>query len=952
GIDTRFTFTDHLYTALVGAGWNTFRDEEEIDRGEEIELELKKAIPDSRCSVVVFSENYASSVWCLDELVMIMERRRTSNHVVIPVFYHVDPSVVRYQQGSFGKALATQEERFKARKRGSEDDWRERTKGWREALKNAAGLGGLDLKNQADRYESKFIQKIVEDVDSKLPHTHLSIPQYLVGIDYQLESISSWLKNGPSDIGIMAIWGTAGIGKTTIAKRVFDLNLGSFDAGSFLENVTKTSKESHGILGLQKQLISEILMGKKRKIRSADEGVWKIRQVMARKRVLIVLDDVEEEDLVTQILGTQKWFCKGSKIVITTRDRQFIRAHRDDKIHKVPVDTLLEAPSLKLFCMHAFEEEDPPENYRELTNRVLAHCGGLPLALRTLGRLLSCQSLYEWERTLENLKTIPERDIQKKLEISYNSLKSDFDKNLFLDIACFFVGKDKNLVVKILDERDFCPLRGIENLKDRGLLSVDKNNKLRMHQLLQQMGRELIRQKEPNELGKRCRLWHHEDSFNVLKENTGTRAIRGLDLGLHMEGNLANQHGSGYAFSNWNEVQLKTSSFTMMSELRLLLINYVQLTGGYEKFPRKLRWLCWHGFPLTSIPTDFPLESLVVIDMRNSHLTRFWNGTKAPSTDHVLRFLKILNLSHCQRLSETPDFSILPNLEKLILKECYSLLEVHESIGHLETRLVLLNLNGCKSLKELPRAIGRLKVLETLIISGCSSLDHLPREIISMIASLTKFLADDINLGVLVPTPKGVRLQEEATSQEEATLQEEATSQEAQIVYLQIRQASFPFNIIELSLVDCNLSDDAFSGIKFDNRFSLKTLDLSGNPISFLPDSIKSLISLKSLRLEHCRRLKSVEMQSGIRRLDVHDCTALERISVGGPREECRINSLGCEQLVEITNHFKLEPLENVDAETANHLQLYGLQSTLDREMTTSFAFACNFFTLQQDDIS
>ncbi|KAK2978774.1 hypothetical protein RJ640_008737, partial [Escallonia rubra] len=893
GIDTRRTFTDHLYTALVGAGFCTFRDNEEIDRGEEIELEIKKSIPRSRSSVVVFSENYASSRWCLDELVMIMERRRTSKHMVLPVFYHVDPKDVRHQTGSFGEALAGLEERFKAGKRGFQEKWMERRKGWTEALKEAADLAGME--NQADGYEAKFIQDIVEVLEGKLSRTHLSIPGYLVGIDNQVNSISSWLHNGPSDVGIMSIWGMGGIGKTTIAKRVFNLNLGSFDAGSFLSDFAQTFKGSRGVRPLQEQLISEILVGKKRKIRSVDEGIETIRKAMSGKRVLLVLDDVEENDQVDAILGMQNWFCPGSKIIITTRNQQFIKAHKADKINMVKVDTLFGTESLKLLCWHAFGKEDPPENYTDLADRVVARCGGLPLALRILGLYLSGQSVDVWESTLEMLKTIPDSDIQKKLEISYNSLKNDLDKNLFLDIACFFVGKDKNLMVTILNECGFYPVRGIENLKVRGLLSVDLSNKLRMHRLIQQMGREIIRQKAPNEPWKHSRLWRHEDSLNVLEGNTGTRAIQGLKL------------------DNWNnEVQLKTSAFSRMSQLRLLLINYVQLTGGYKKFPKKLRWLCWRGFPLKSIPTDFPLESLVVIDMRNSNLTRFWNGTK------VLGFLRILNLSRCRRLTETPDFSILPNLERLILKGCYSLVEVHESIGDLETSLVMLNLKGCKRLRKLPRTIGRLKVLETLIISGCSSLDQLPEEMM-MMKSLKEFLADGIDFGLVFRTWK------------------EETSQPALRENPQHTWFSFPPSLGELSLVDCNLSDDAFSKIGSINLPSLEWLDLSKNPITFLPNCFKGLSSCIWLGLVRCPKLQIVEIGiMGSERslgpyLDVSDCESLERIR-GPALETCDLFTLGCEKLVEIENRFVLEPLEDVDAETANCLQLYGLQSTPDTE--------------------
>ncbi|KAK9944488.1 hypothetical protein M0R45_010052 [Rubus argutus] len=92
GEDTRKNFTDHLYTAFTDAGIRTFRDDDELERGEDIKPELEKAIRQSRSSVVVFSKDYASSGWCLDELALIIERKRTAGHVVLPVFYDVDPS--------------------------------------------------------------------------------------------------------------------------------------------------------------------------------------------------------------------------------------------------------------------------------------------------------------------------------------------------------------------------------------------------------------------------------------------------------------------------------------------------------------------------------------------------------------------------------------------------------------------------------------------------------------------------------------------------------------------------------------------------------------------------------------------------------------------------------------------------------------------------------------------
>ena len=134
GNDTGFTFTDHLYKALVGRGIRTFRDNQ-LRIGEAIALELLKAIEESRFSIIVFSENYARSTWCLDELVKIMECK-DMGHAVFPIFYHVDPSHVRKQTGSFGEAFV-----------GHEYIWTDKTPRWRTALTEAANLSGRHLRD-------------------------------------------------------------------------------------------------------------------------------------------------------------------------------------------------------------------------------------------------------------------------------------------------------------------------------------------------------------------------------------------------------------------------------------------------------------------------------------------------------------------------------------------------------------------------------------------------------------------------------------------------------------------------------------------------------------------------------------------------------------------------------------------------------------------------------------
>lgn len=112
GADTRNSFTDHLYKALVDADINTFLDDTEIETGEVLKPELESAIKSSRASIIVLSKNYASSTWCLDELVLILEQHSNSNQIVIPIFFHVEPTDVKKQKNSFGDAKAEHKQRM------------------------------------------------------------------------------------------------------------------------------------------------------------------------------------------------------------------------------------------------------------------------------------------------------------------------------------------------------------------------------------------------------------------------------------------------------------------------------------------------------------------------------------------------------------------------------------------------------------------------------------------------------------------------------------------------------------------------------------------------------------------------------------------------------------------------------------------------------------------------
>ncbi|XP_034910625.1 disease resistance protein RPV1-like [Populus alba] len=550
GEDTRKNFTDHLYWALVQAGFHTFRDDDEIRRGENIELELQKAIQESKISIIVFSKNYARSRWCLDELVKIMEHKRTAGSIVLPVFYHVNPSEVRNQTGSFAAAFVEQEKRFK--------EEIERVKGWRIALKEVADLAG------------------------------------------------SWLQDGSHGAAIALLYGIGGVGKTTIAKSVFNQNFYKFQGKSFLSNF----RLKH-IVCLQRQLLSDILKKTVDEINDEDEGILKIKDVLCCRRTLIVLDDVYKRDQFNKIIGMQNWLCKGSKIIITTRNKGLFSAN-DIEWVRCKVQPLDIEKSFELFSWNAFGQADPVDGFVEDSWRIVRHCNGLPLALRVLGSSLSGKGREIWEGALKQLEVIPDFEVQKVLRISYDFLDGDYPKNLFLDIACFFNGMDVDDAVRILDGLDKGARLGIDNLIDRCLVEINNDRRLWMHQLVRDMGREISRQESP-----KCqRIWRHEDAFTVLKGTTDAEKLRGLTIDMHalMEDHYAEVVCTDlmvyrkrrrlnffqqwlFDFSDRGKLQtslfpiLSTDAFRKMTDVKFLQLNYTNFHGSFEHFPKNLIWL-------------------------------------------------------------------------------------------------------------------------------------------------------------------------------------------------------------------------------------------------------------------------------------------------------------------------------------------------------------------------
>ena len=311
---------------------------------------------------------------------------------------------------------------------------------------------------------------------------------------------------------MIGICGMGGLGKTTLARAIYDRFSNYFEGFSFIANVREVSKKGNLIL-LQRQLLEDIL--KERKIRSVDHAIDMIKKRLCHKKVLLVLDDVNQLDQLEKLAGEPDWFGLGSWIIITTRDERLLFQHGVRNIYSPNV--LNSADALKLFCLRAFKNENLEEGYKQLSQNIVHYAKGLPLALVTLGSFLFGRTMEEWRSALFNFKQNPPGEIFDTLKVSYDGLEETW-KEIFLDIACFFRGKTEGRVIELLKYRGFEARIGIKVLMERSLITIE-NKRLWMHDLLQEMGRQIVLKlhKKPR---KCSRLWSFEDLLHVLKKDT------------------------------------------------------------------------------------------------------------------------------------------------------------------------------------------------------------------------------------------------------------------------------------------------------------------------------------------------------------------------------------------------------------------------------------------------
>uniref|UniRef100_A0A6N2LTJ7 Uncharacterized protein n=1 Tax=Salix viminalis TaxID=40686 RepID=A0A6N2LTJ7_SALVM len=294
-----------------------------------------------------------------------------------------------------------------------------------------------------------------------------------------------------------------GMGKTTVARVMYDRIRWQFEGSCFLANVREVFAEKDGPRRLQEQLLSEITM-ELPAIRDPSRMINLIKRRLRLKKVLLILDDVDDVKQLEMLAAEHGSFVAGSRIIITSRDARVFDSHGVSRI--IEIKKLSDEDALKLFSWKAFKRDQPDEDLWDLSEQVVGYADGLPLALEVIG-------IREWKSAIDRMKYIPDRKIIDVLRISFDGLE----------------GMKKDRILRLLDSCGYYADIGMKALMEKSLISVSRDE-IWMHSLLQQMGEDIVRCESPEEPGRRSRLYAYKDVCDALKDNTGKIETIFLDM--------------------------------------------------------------------------------------------------------------------------------------------------------------------------------------------------------------------------------------------------------------------------------------------------------------------------------------------------------------------------------------------------------------------------------------
>ncbi|CAI0468882.1 unnamed protein product [Linum tenue] len=887
GFDVRNTFSDHLYASLSRSKIRAFRDEEELPKGEEISPSLIRAIGESKIYIPIFSENYASSKWCLQELAQMVECcKREKGHLFLPIFYLVDPRDVRHQQGPYEQAFEQH-----AQKHSSHT-----VQGWKEALQVVGKMKGWHVTESNGELHLRRIYRLVTDE--------------LVGIDTHVEEVVKLLNLGSNNPKVIGIHGMGGIGKTTLSKAVYNKISAQFDRCCFLEGVKETLTRNDGVISLQNKIISSILR-QDYQVENMSEGINVIKERVCKHKLILVLDDVDDKFEFDQILGKLRDFSLESRFIFTTRNKRVLDFFVGCKIYEV--GEMSPHYSLKLFSKHAFRTDHPPKEDAVISKEFVKVAAGLPLALKVMGSLLFHRERRFWEDKLKQFKGILslESEVSKIMKISYDEL-TPTEKQIFLDIACLFIGSKKEALYNMWNACSFHPESGINTLVDRSLMKLDEDNRFWMHDHIRDLGRAIVQEEDIRHPHRRSRIWSEKDAMDLLRNNEVNNRAEVLMVDM----------------LRWKNEVLTENEFKKLHWLRYLEVRKRSLTGDFSKILPNLCML--RLYVCDSTPANLNMKKLVVLDLESCGVEDNWRGWKEMQ---LAQKLAVINLRDCQELTRAPDLS-----------QCVSL----ESI----------NIEGCSAMKGALH-IGNFKNLKTLKLVG-TQITELTGDI-RMLQKLEEIDARHTDLrgmkvGRLPTSLKRLSISSRGEIPNLLELKELESLSFSRCYHLQIPEdigelvnlkelivwrspldalfplKALPSSLTTLAVVDCgklwrlpslaNLNKLTALNLKqlgaweirgLGELRALKTMEITDASITKLGDlsGLKNLVELHMKKCTKLTRVTGIDRLETLRALKMSGCRSIKQLGdLSGLENLHTLDISGCIELTEVKGIERLPSLE------------------------------------------
>ncbi|GLJ05933.1 hypothetical protein SUGI_0028520 [Cryptomeria japonica] len=620
GPDVETALALQLYNSLQQDGIQAYLDSQETQLGDS----LSSIIFSAAVHIAILSPQYAESPECLAKLALIFQTKAR----IIPLFYSVQPSDFRYIKKRVEEAFSKHGEKGKYPNYDIQQ--------WKDCLQNVAGIKGYELNGQNDDLIKlcKDVVSAVKKEKQKLK-TSFQVAKFEVGLDDIVEDFDSHCqRNGQMIDKIIGIYGMGGSGKTTLVKSLFKRKHSEFSGSASLFDVREKHVKGE-LTSLQSELLNHLFPQNHYNFCSIEEGTARIKHVFQRSRELrffIVIDDVDDKQQLDALLPIDA-LSTNSLVLVTTRDeRVLIQAGVRVRYKMKQMNA---AHSRQLFCWHAFHRPSCDSGFENLVDGFVEACGGLPLALRVLAAHVSGNDKGFWKLQLDDVKAKP-MDIKEALKISYDALEED-QKQIFMDIACFFIRKEVSTAISIWKASRWRAEYALQTLKDKCLVEVTQVKHspntwpstleqplLGMHDHLRDLGREMA-----DDQMNSSRLWHPKDLI-------GMRELKGLqDI-------LTVTEGKNFRCFNYIGKHEKTS------EMKYFLES--------SKTSSDLRWLqLKKDSSVVCIPEWIPVKNLQTSILEGGLLPpRLWQrDDQAPLKLKELSLVENSNVFRRRRIS--PD---------------------------------------------------------------------------------------------------------------------------------------------------------------------------------------------------------------------------------------------------------------------------------------------------------